>query len=280
MARTIDTIQKQIIDQVQADPDLVDLTSTSKRAIWRLWTFVVATAIALFEQLQDVFKKEIEDTASKAIPGNAAWIQNKVQQFQYDDTVPQIVTLVNLIPIYLIVDPGKRIVSRCSVRTDIANNVRIKVAKGTPPGALATAEVTALQGYMNVIGTAGVSYLVTSSDADELYVNADIYFAGQYSSVIATNVASAIEGYLAAIPFDGIVKISDLEKAIKLVDGVNDVVFKNVRARKGSDPFNSGADLVLNNQEISRLWNTVAGYIIPESSTGNTLTDSLNFIAE
>jgi hypothetical protein len=281
MARSIDTIQKQIIDQVQADPDLSPLlTSTSKRAIWRLWTFVQATAIAIFEQLIDVAKKEIEDTASKAVPGGAPWIQKKVLEFQYDAVNPQIVQLVGLVPQYPKVDPSLRIVTRCSVKTDLANNVRIKVAKGAIPGIMSNAEVNALQGYINTIGTAGVYYIVTSTDADQLYVEADIYYAGQYSAVVATNVIAAIQAYLAGIAFDGVVKISDLEKAIKAVDGVNDVVLKNVRARKGSDAFAGGSDLVLNNAEISRLWNTVAGYIIDEQTAGKTLADSLTFIAE
>jgi hypothetical protein len=280
MARSIDDIQKQITDQVAADPDLVLLNSTSKRAIWRLWSYVVATSISVFEQLQDVFKKDIEATAAKAIPGNAAWIQQKVFEFQYDSGTPQIVQLINLVPVYPLVDVNKRIVTRCSVRTDLSNNVKIKVAKGATPSALAGGEVSALQSYINIIGTAGIYYVVSSAAADALYVNADIYFQGQYSSVISTNVQAAINNYLAAIPFDGVVKISDLETAIKAVDGVNDVVFKNMRARKGTDLYSAGTDLILNNQEISRLWNTVAGYIISETDSGHTLTDSLNFIAE
>jgi hypothetical protein len=281
MARSIDDIQTQIIASVQADADLsTQLTSTSKRAVWRLLTYVVATAIAVFEQLLDIFKKQLEDTASKAIPGNAAWIQSKVFEFQYDATTPQIVQLISLVPQYPVIDPTKRIITRCSVKTDLSNNVRIKVAKALSPIALTVAEVNALQGYINTIGTAGIYYVVSSTDADQMYVNADIYFAGQYSSVIAVNVRNAIDAYLAAIPFDGVVKISDLEKAIKAVDGVNDVIFKNIRARKGSDLFAAGSDLVLNNQEISRLWNTAAGYVVSEQTTGQTLVDSLNFIAE
>lgn len=281
MARSIDTIQAQIIATVQSDPDLsTQATSDSKRAMWRLWTRIMATAIAVFEQLQDVFKSELETLAASAIPGNAAWIQSMIFLFQYDADTPQIIQLINLIPQYPTIDPTKRIVTRCSVKTDIANNVKIKVAKGTTPIALATAEVTALQSYINTVGTAGINYVVSSANADNLYVNADIYFQGQYSSVIQTNVITTVSNYLASINFDGIVRLSDLESAIKSVVGINDVVFKNVRARKDSDDFSVGNDLVLNNLVIARLWNTIAGYVIPETTTGYTLADSLNFIAE
>ena len=57
MARTISQIQKQINQEIQSDSVLSPLlTSTSQTALWNLFTFVVAVSIALFEQLQDVFK--------------------------------------------------------------------------------------------------------------------------------------------------------------------------------------------------------------------------------
>lgn len=284
MARSIDTIQQQIIDSLVSEMTAIgvtiDTTKWSKRNIMRLWTYVVAVAIAFLEQLMDVFKAELEATAAKAVPGNAAWVQDKIFKFQYDAVTPQVVQLINLVPQYPLVDATKCIISRCSVKTDLSGNVLIKVATGNPPAALSAGQTAAAQAYINTIGTAGVYYVVTSNEADKLYINADIYFQGQYSSVIAVNVQNAIIAYLASLPFDGVVKISDLENAIKAVDGVNDVIFKNIRARKDSDVYASGANLVLNNQTISRLWNTVAGYIVPETTTGHQLTDSLNFIAE
>ncbi len=91
---------------------------------------------------------------------------------------------------------------------------------------------------------------------------------------------TAITNYLAAIPFDGVVRLSDLVISVKAVAGVDDIVFQNVSARANGTAFGSGTSLVLNGQEISRLWNTVAGYIIGEDTIGQDLTNTLTFIAE
>ena len=88
MARTIDDIQQQIITNVQATPELAGATSTSKRAIWRLWTYVVAVAINLFEQLQDVFLAQSESIVALSAPQTPQWVQDRAFKFQYDAANP------------------------------------------------------------------------------------------------------------------------------------------------------------------------------------------------
>lgn len=281
MARQISQIQQQILDNVAADSVLSTLlTSTSKRAIYRLWAYIVAVAINSLEQLIDIFTASVEATAAAASPATSSWLQAQILKFQYSATVPQVIQLINFAPAYSVVDTTLRIISRCSVTTNLSNSVLIKVATGTTPGALSAPQLSALQSYVSQIGIAGVNYFVTSDASDKLYVQANIYYLGQYSAVIKANVVAAIESYLAAIPFNGQVKIIDLEKAISKVEGVTDVVLVNVRARANSTAFSSGSSLVQSQQVIGRLWSTVAGYIVGETTTGSTPSDSLTFIAE
>ena len=280
MARSIADIQKAIIADVQAQPELAAMNSTSKRAIWRLWTFVVAIAISLLEQIQDVFTSSVEATVALAAPQTAQWIQAKVFEFQYDATTPQVLQLINLVPQYPVINTDLRIVTRCSVKKNLNNSVLIKVAKSAVPEALITAEINALQSYINILGVTGIRYQVTSANSDKLYVEADIYYAGEYASVIQATVIAAIEAYLAALPFDGAMVLSNLETYIKAVTGVNDIVFKIVRARKDSDSLSVATYLVQNSQLLSRLWATQSGYIVGETTSGSTLNDTLNFIAE
>jgi hypothetical protein len=101
-----------------------------------------------------------------------------------------------------------------------------------------------------------------------------------YSTVIKANVITAINNYLANLDFGGNVKISDLETAILGVVGVTDVVLRNVRARKDATAFVDATYLVQDNAIIGRLWPTQAGYIVEETTAGQTFTDSLNFISE
>lgn len=281
MARQISVIETQILDSAAADPVLsVNLTSLSKRAIYRLWAFIVAAAIAILEQLIDQNKIEVEALVAQAAPGTPSWLQAQVFKFQYSSTTPQVIQLIDLAPQYPVVDPSLRIITRCSVTTDIANTVTIKVAKEEPPTALASLELDALTSYIAQIGVAGISYNTLSLAADRLYVQAQVFYTGLFSSVIKTNVILAIDAYLASIPFNGQIKVSSLEEAILDVDGVTDVILQNVVARANATAFGSGTGLVISNALVGRLWPTLAGYAISEDTAGQTLADSLTFISQ
>lgn len=284
MARTTDEIESQILDNVAADTTLGPLlTSSSKRAIYRLWAFIQATAIEMHEQLIDIFTANVESVAAMAAPSTANWLQNQILNFQYSPTNPQIIQLVNFAPQYPVVDPTLLIISRCSVTTSLSNQVVLKVATGNPPGPLSSPQIAALTAFLNPpngIGVAGINYIIQSLAADQIYIQANIFYQGQYSSVIQVNVIAAITAYLAAIPFNGVVKLSDLEGAVKAVAGVNDVVFQNVSARAASVGFGSGTPLVVNQNEMSRIYATVAGYIVGETTGGQDLPNTLTFTAE
>ncbi|MEB0262922.1 hypothetical protein [Mucilaginibacter sp. 10I4] len=245
-------------------------------------TFVFATAMFLLESLIDVFKTEVETIASTAAAASSGWMQNQLKLFQYDVITPQIVQLINFAPSYPVVDASKRIISRASVVTTLAGNSIIKLATSEPPQALSALQLSAAQSYVNAIG-ATVSYLCVSSPADQIYINADVYYQGQYSAIIKQSVIDAINNYLANfsnVSFNGALKVSDIETTIKNVTGVNDSVLRNVITRSDATPFANGTYLVQNSQYISRIYSSQAGYIVSETTTSHTLADSLNFIAQ
>jgi hypothetical protein len=280
MARSIDTIQQQIIDAKNGTPELSGLTSDSRRSSWLLWTRIVATIIAFFEQLNDVFKTEIEGIVAVGAPSTPLWIQDRVFKFQYDATNPQVLAIIDLVPQYEVINPDLRIVTRCSVKTNYSNQVNVKVAKSTTPEPLTPTELASLQGYLTMIGTAGINYQAISSDSDKLMVNASIYYNGQYTAIINDSVKTAITNYLSSIPFDGQVIVSDLEGAIKAVAGVNDVVLNEVYARANITGYVDATKLVTASQLLLRKWDTIAGYIVPETESTHTLDDTLTYIAQ
>jgi len=49
--------------------------------------------------------------------------------------------------------------------------------------------------------------------------------------------------------------------------------------RSDSTPFVDGTFLVQNNTVISRIFPTIAGYVVEETTAGQTFTDKLTFIA-
>ena len=285
MARDIPTIKGVMTSAIAADPILsVNLTSTSQVSKFGLFTFIVAVCQNIFEQLLDLFKADLQTLALQAVPGTPTWLQSETLKFQYSATDPQIITLVNFYPQYQVLRTDYQIITRCSVKQSAGRRVIIKVAKGISPAlvALATPELNALISYINKIKFAGTAIDVISLQADRIKIGAMIYFDGQYvQSMVLTNIIAAINNYLLTIPFDGVLVLTSMVSAIKAVPGVQDVVLNNVVARENAVAFGSAQStfLVVSNLEQQRQYETVAGYIIPEDTVGNTLTDTLTLIS-
>lgn len=279
MARTLEQIQASLIANIIATPELASANSNSTRALWRLWTYVWAKSILTLEQFIDLFKLENEIKLIQATPGTGNWVKKKVLDFQYSSSNPQVIQLVDLVPIYAVPDNSLKIITRCSVNTTVAGQVLVKVAKSDPPIQLTNLELSSLQSYVSTVGIEGINYTCLSSPSDKLMINADVYYDGQYSSVIQNAVTNAINNFLATIPFNGVIKVLDIEIAIRNILGVNDVLIKNISIRDDGTPFSGATYLVQNQQVISRIFNLIAGYVIPETTSGQTLTETLNYIA-
>jgi len=284
MARSVSEINAYIVANLVTNFASIGITIDpvlwSKRNMLRQICYTVAVCQALMEQLQDLFKAQIEDTVSKAAAASAKWVQDKMFKFQYSATNPQIVALIDTVPTYPVIDDTLRIITACSVTTDISNTVSIKAAKGSPLAALSAPELSSAQGYINIIGVAGINYTVISLDPDKLYIDAEIFYQGQYAAVIQASVIDAINAYLETLSitnFNGALKMTDLEAVIRNVTGVNDVLINNVRGRADTDLFSAGVDLILNTAVIQRQYSTVAGYIAEETTSTKTFADTLIF---
>lgn len=282
MARTVNEIYATIVAAKEAEADLAGLTSDSNRAIWRLWAFITASCQAIFEQIMDAYVVALDTIISKSPGASTLWIQDKMFKFQYDATNPQIVQLIDLAPQYPVVDETKRIITACSVTSGISNVVNIKIAKGDPYEALTVSELSAAQSYINTIGVAGITYTCISLAADKIYIDADIYYTGQYSAIIEDSVINALNSYLQTLSktnFDGSIKMSDLEGLIRNVAGVTDVVMNNVRVRPDATAFADATYLIQDNTLLQKDYNSSAGYLVGETTSGQTFADSLTFTA-
>ncbi len=292
MARTVSNIQADLISEViynftalANDPNtsasdkaelLKFVANTSKRAIWRQWTFNIAVAISLSEQLIEVLQEKIDTVVAKAPAATSSWIQDKVlNYFQFDPNVPQVAQLVDFVPKYPIEDPSLRIITRCSVVTRSSYIVEVKVATQNPPVQLSTAQEYALDTFLKTIGIAGVKYNVINYVSDKIYIEGDVKYFGSYSAVIEKNVIAAINNYLSSIPFNGIVKVIDIEKTIRNVEGVDDVLLKNVRVRENGTILSSATYLINNFTLVQSAYQTLSGYIVEETTTGNDFATTI-----
>lgn len=291
MARTVSQILTSLNDAQAAEPGLSGLNSPSQTAIYKLWKYITALTMYLHEVLIDIKKSEIEVTVSKAIVPSESWLQAKVFEFQYSSAVPQIMQLVNLAPTYNPIDPTLRIITRCSVKTTGQRIVNVKVAKSDPPVALSAPELSALVGYLKQggdgtvsgagvgIAYAGVQINATSIDSDKIYLKAQISYNGQYSSIIVSNVVSAIDEYLKSIPFNGSIKVLDLVDYIQNVTGVTDILIEDLAIRADLTAFADKIYLIQSFTQIYTTYPTFAGYAVTETTGGSTIYDTLTFIA-
>ena len=147
-----------MIDAKNTDSNLSDLTSTSQTAKWNLYFFIVASCIAIFEQLQDLFKTDLEAIASSAAPSTPQWTRNKVLKFQTGD-VAELNTTTFTID-YPTINTANQIITRCAVITAPNRTALIKVAKNDPPEPLSGTEEAELTTYIDTWNPAGISYTI------------------------------------------------------------------------------------------------------------------------
>lgn len=289
MARTVNDIQNQIQTKLVtnfADAGLtLDTTNWSKRNIMRLFCFTIAVVLAFFEQILDSDKASIETSVSKNVAASALWIQTKMFQFQYDADITnqQYLVVVDNVPVYPVIDTKLNIITACSVTTLTPCEVLVKIAKESNPFVpLASLELSAAQSYINQIGTAGINYIVKSTNPDLVMIGADVYYNAQYAGMKTIIINTLIDFLknLSITNFNGALKVSDIERVIRNIEGVNDVVLTEVYARDFDLPFASAIKLVTGSDVLIRQWSPVAGYISQETESGHTFNDTINCIPE
>lgn len=231
MARSIQTINSEIITNVQNDTTLGSLlTSTSQTAKWRLWSYIVATSIAYFEQLMDLFTAEIESKLTLIAPNTPQWIQYQIFKWQYNyQAIYQTDSTASNFGFYYysVIDTTANVVTQCSVSTLPNRVVSLKCASNST--ALTTDQKTQLTAYLkDAIIPAGVSFQLVSVSGDLLTFVGQINYDGQYSDVIQTNVETAITNYLNTLPFDGVVYINKIIDAVINVEGVTNFTITNL----------------------------------------------------
>lgn len=276
MARTVAQIKQSMIDAKNADAALSGLTSTSQTAKWNLYYFIVASCIAIFEQLQDLFKIDLETIASTAAPSTPQWTRNKVLKFQTGD-VAELNTTTFVIE-YPVINTANQILTRCAVVTAPNRTVLIKVAKSDPPGPVTVGELAELQSYVETFNPAGIAFTLINEDSDKMEVAATIYYNGQYTGVITDNVEAALNSYMANLPFNGRITTQSVVDAIQAVDGVISVSLTRILVRRDTVAYGAGITLYnLSTGVDSVNYDTYAGYVVEETTASHTFADTLTY---
>lgn len=282
MARSITEIYDSIIAEKQSMSSLnalqpamdssqnllSDLTSSSKVAVWRLWAFITAVAINVFEVILDQHTEAIELRATQIPTGTANWHHEQSLLFQFGDTL----TWDGLQFVYPVITPANQIVKLASV-VDQGFQVRIKAAKlsGGLPVALSAPELSSFQGYWSQKRFAGTAMIITSEFGDDLKVDYFIKYdplildatGALLSNPAIFPVEDAIEDYIQNLSFDGVLSLMSMTDVVQLASGVLDVTLNDAQAKFGALPYSP----------INKEYLPDAGYLILDKPN-STLTYS------
>jgi len=249
MARTITKIQEDIITEKNNSPGLESLNSESKTAIWRVWTYITATAIWTLETLFDLHKKEVDHLILSKKPHSLLWYREKARAFQFGkELTPESDQYDNtgLLPEEI---AKSRIVKYAAV-VELDGIVRIKATKEVdgelrPLSKTSPDEFTPFKRYMQLVKDAGVKLTVDSLPPDRLKMGIDIYYdplvldsTGEHldgGSIKPVN--DTIKAYLKNLPFNGEFVVATLVDRLQETAGVVIPQIRHVSATYGNKEY-------------------------------------------
>ncbi len=275
MARSAQTIFQSIITQIQNNPTLVELNSVSQTALYALIAYIIATSQNTEETLNDALVTQVQAIGANLPPTTLNWLEQEIFNFQYSVSNPQVIqfSTASIVPFYPIINPSLQIINNVFLTANsLTNQVDIKVATGTPPSPLNSDQLAALQFYVTQIGTAGISYICSSTAADLIYCQVTVFFQGAYASTIGASLLAAYTDYISNISFGGTIKVVDLLLALRVVPNVNNVEINNLFCRAFYQPFEGGQNLVVDNNWLQTTYIAQSGYFNDEASPNDFLT--------
>lgn len=236
MAREISIIHQEILNNISSNPDLQELNSSSKSAIYRLFTYVVSIAIWTLEKLFDIHKKELQTSLNNQKSGRLSWYRNQALVFQYG---------FNLLPDNDLFDnenatqeqiENSKIVKYAAVaESSTESRVILKIAgeNGDLLAPITPPQFEAFKGYLKEFKYAGVDVTVVNYEPDRLYLNLQIIrdpllIDSNGLSIMNGNkpVEESIKVFMKNLPFNGEFVIEHLEKY--LMDNVEGVKIAHI----------------------------------------------------
>ena len=285
--RTLDEIQNSILDKkndtsslgalevltTNEKQTLLNLDSTSKVAIWRLWVFIQAFAIWVHEGFFETHIKEIEELIALNKIHTPIWYKKKALEFQFGmDLVDEADYYDNNgIDESLVLD--SKIIKQASV-SEVAGRLKIKVAKEVSGVLveLSPVELASFMAYIQLIKDAGTRIEIISRPPDVFKFSLDLYFnplilganGARLDGNSPTPVIDATKEFLYQLEFNGEFILTKLTDYIQKVDGVEMPVFSDLFGKYALNPYVS----------INETYIADSGYMVLDE---NSIT--INYIA-
>ncbi|MGY0039181.1 hypothetical protein [Pedobacter sp. NJ-S-72] len=239
MARSIEQIQAEIIQAKEADSDLDGLNSTSRVAIWRLITYVIAAAISTLEKLFDLHKQETDTKISLLKPHTARW-REKTKAFQYGFPLVRDTDYYNNNNVAADLVEKSKIIKYAAV-TEAKEESRLIVKIATEIagdlGPITAAQKESFEAYLAEIRDAGVRINVINFLPDRLFLDMLIFrdpllIDAEGNSILngGKPVEEALKQYLKELPFNGELILASLVDRLQLLPGVKIPHIKSVQS--------------------------------------------------
>jgi hypothetical protein len=233
MARTLTQIHNGMLTDIASSEVLsAYLTSNSMYAIFRIFTFIVATAIWIFEGFLDQNIIEVDTKIYNQKSGRPSWYKTMALQFQYGfDLVQDKDYFDNGNATAEQIEASKIIKYAAVNEAEDESRLIIKIA-GETAGVLSDftdhSQVEAIKAYFKEIKYPG-KITIINYKADKLYLNIQIkrdalVLNNEGMSILNANypINEAIKEFMKELPFDGDLRLSTLVDKMQKVPGVLD----------------------------------------------------------
>lgn len=249
MARTIETIQQEMLTNLRSNDNLAGLNSPSKFAIFRLFTYTVAVSIWALEKMFDIHTAEINEVLLKQKSGRKPWYRTMALQFQFGFALIADTDYFNNTGIEQeVIDASKIIKYAAVVEADDSSRVILKIAgeTGDTLSPITAEQLEAFTEYIQDIRWAGVTVDVINYLPDRLFLNIQIkrdalVLDSTGISILNGNnpVNDALKEFMKQLPFDGELKLSALVDKLQVIPGILDCTVLSAQS-SWIDPLISG----------------------------------------
>ncbi len=232
MARTINEIQREIIEAKNNEPALAQLTSNSKTAIWRLFIYIISVAIWTLEKLFDLHRQQIDDELSRLKPHTARWYREKALVFQYGyDLIEETDKFDNEGSSEEDILKSK-IIKYAAVVESEESRLVIKIAteKNGILSPIKLEQTEKINAYFEEIKDAGVKITIINYPPDllklKIRIVRDVLLLNSDGMDIKSGkypVNDAIKDFMKHLPFNGKMSLQALVDRIQNVEGVKDL---------------------------------------------------------
>lgn len=227
---------------------LDDVASPARVANWRLFTWMIARAHKVIQDLFDFHKVWIEQRIKTKV-GSAPWYRQKALEYQHGDNLVYDSEVLSFK--YATVNAAAQVVKRAAI-VEAGNTLIFKIANlvGETITPLSDEQLLGFRAYIKKVKFAGVRVLVVSREADELRIALRVYYnplvmaanGSLLSEPTTFPVEDTISNYIKNLPFNGVFNTTQLIDLIQQTNGVVDPIVLSTSARSGTLPFTAFED--------------------------------------